>query len=194
MLISHLILAIAWIVYCVLHSLLAATGIKQRIQKTMKRSFRFYRLGYTIFSFAGLVAILIYQFTIKSTLLFIPSILTQTIAAFLMAAGGIVVIMMIRKYFVQMSGIRWLTAERIQSKLEVSGLHRYVRHPLYLGTFVFIWGWFLLSPSITFLISNCIITIYTLIGLHFEEEKLIREFGDGYIQYKKKVPRLIPKF
>ena len=160
----------------------------------MKRSFRFYRLGYTIFSFAGLVAILIYQFTIKSTLLFIPSILTQTIAAFLMAAGGIVVIMMIRKYFVQMSGIRWLTAERIQSKLEVSGLHRYVRHPLYLGTFVFIWGWFLLSPSLTFLISNCIITIYTLIGLHFEEEKLIREFGDEYIQYKKKVPRLIPKF
>jgi methanethiol S-methyltransferase len=194
MLISHLILAIAWIVYCVLHSLLAATGIKQRIQKTMKRSFRFYRLGYTIFSFAGLVAILIYQFTIESTLLFIPSILTKTIAAFLMAAGGIVVIMMIRKYFVQMSGIRWLTAERIQSKLEVSGLHRYVRHPLYLGTFVFIWGWFLLSPSLTFLISNCIITIYTLIGLHFEEEKLIREFGDEYIQYKKKVPRLIPKF
>ena len=194
MLISHLILAIAWIVYCVLHSLLAATGIKQRIQKTMKRSFRFYRLGYTIFSFAGLVAILIYQFTIKSTLLFIPSILTQTIAAFLMTVGGIVVIMMIRKYFVQMSGIRWLTAERIQSKLEVSGLHRYVRHPLYLGTFVFIWGWFLLSPSFTFLISNCIITIYTLIGLHFEEEKLIREFGDEYIQYKKKVPRLIPKF
>ena len=194
MLVSHLILAIAWIVYCVLHSLLAATGIKQRMQKIMKQNFRLYRLGYTIFSFIGLVAILIYQFTMESTLIFIPSILTQSIAAILMTFGGIVVIMMIRKYFVQMSGIRWLTAERIESKLEISGLHRYVRHPLYLGTFAFIWGWFLLSPSLTFLISNCIITTYTLIGLQFEEEKLIREFGDEYIQYKKKVPRLLPKF
>src|SRR5262245_61112217 len=133
MLISHLVLAIGWIVYCVLHSLLAATSVKQRMQKMMKRGFRFYRLGYTIFSFLGLVSLLVFQFSIESTLIFIPSILLQSIAAFLIMVGGIIMVMMIRKYFVQTSGIRWLTSERIQSKLEVSGLHHYVRHPLYLG-------------------------------------------------------------
>jgi protein-S-isoprenylcysteine O-methyltransferase Ste14 len=94
----------------------------------------------------------------------------------------------------QLSGLRWLSRGKVSSKLEVNGLHRYVRHPLYLGTFVFLWGWFLLYPSLSFLICCSFITIYTLIGLRFEEKKLIKEFGDEYVQYQKKVPRLIPKF
>jgi protein-S-isoprenylcysteine O-methyltransferase Ste14 len=69
-----------------------------------------------------------------------------------------------------------------------------VRHPLYLGTFLFIWGWFMVYPAVSFLICNSIITIYTLIALRFEERKLIREYGNDYIQYRKKVPSLIPRF
>jgi protein-S-isoprenylcysteine O-methyltransferase Ste14 len=69
-----------------------------------------------------------------------------------------------------------------------------VRHPLYAGTFIFIWGLFILVPSLSLLISNTIITIYTLIGLRFEEQKLEKEFGDAYKTYKQKVPMIIPKF
>ena len=72
------------------------------------------------------------------------------------------------------------------------GFHRYVRHPLYLGTFITIWAGFLLLPLISLLISNAIITIYTLIGIELEEKKLILEFGEDYREYQNRVPRLIP--
>jgi len=194
MLYSHCILAIFWIGYCTLHSVLASAGVKVWIQKTMKVSIQFYRIGYTIFSFLGLVGILIYQFSLQTKLLFVPSFAVSLIGIIMMASGAVIMVLMIWKYFMQLSGLRWLSRGKVSSKLEVNGLHRYVRHPLYLGTFVFLWGWFLLYPSLSFLICCSFITIYTLIGLRFEEKKLIKEFGDEYVQYQKKVPRLIPKF
>jgi methanethiol S-methyltransferase len=190
---THLILAIAWIAYCVLHSVLAATTVKKWVETKIKSQFRFYRIAYTIFSFLGLVGILIYQFSIQSSLLYQPSLLTQIIGALLMVAGAALMLMMIWKYFMQLSGVKWLGQQEVKSKLEVTGLHRYVRHPLYLGTFVFIWGWFIFYPSVSFLICAFIITFYTLVALKFEEQKLIEEFGNDYIQYRKKVPSLIPK-
>jgi len=194
MLYSHCLLAIFWIGYCTLHSVLASAAVKVRMQKTMKLSVQFYRIGYTIFSFLGLVAILIHQFSLQTKLLFIPSFAVSLIGIIMMASGAVIMVLMIWKYFMQLSGLRWLSRGKVSSKLEVNGLHHYVRHPLYLGTFVFIWGWFLLYPSLSFLICCSIITIYTLIGMRFEGEKLIKEFGDEYVEYQKKVPRLIPKF
>src|SRR6476646_5235688 len=178
MLSSHLLLAGAWIVYCVLHSVLASVTIKQVLQKKMPRFFRVYRFVYTLFAFFGLVAILFYQFNIHSALLFLPPIWMQYLGALVMAAGALFMGMLIWKYFMQLSGVRWLYKEEVSNRLEITGVHQYVRHPLYLGTFAFIWGWFLISPYICYLIACVIITVYTMIGLIFEEEKLILEFGD----------------
>jgi protein-S-isoprenylcysteine O-methyltransferase Ste14 len=192
MLVSHLFLAMAWIVYCVLHSVLASITVKQVLEKRIKSAFRFYRFIYTLFAFFGLVAILFYQFTIYSVLLFSSPYWIQIIGGLLMAFGAVLMLMMIWKYFMQLSGVRWLYSEKVSSKLEITGLHKYVRHPLYLGTFAFIWGWFLISPFTSYLIATLIITVYTLIGLKFEEQKLIAEFGDAYVEYKKQVPLLLP--
>ena len=192
MLVSHLLLAIAWTVYCVLHSVLASVGVKQVLQKRTKSAFRFYRFIYTLFAFFGLVAVLYYQFTIYSVLLFSSPYWIQIIGGLFMTFGAVLMLMMIWKYFMQLSGVRWLYSEKVSNKLEITGLHKYVRHPLYLGTFAFIWGWFLIRPFTSYLIATGIITIYTLIGLKFEEQKLIAEFGDAYIEYKKHVPLLLP--
>jgi protein-S-isoprenylcysteine O-methyltransferase Ste14 len=193
MLSTHVLLAIFWIAYCVLHSVLAATTVKKWGATKMKSRFRYYRIAYTIFSFLGLVAILIYQFSIQSSLLYTPILATQIIGVLMMGAGAALMLLMIWKYFMQLSGVKWLSQQEVKSKLEVTGLHRYVRHPLYLGTFVFIWGWFILNPSVSFLICAVIITVYTLVALKFEERKLIEQFGNDYIQYRKEVPSLIPK-
>jgi protein-S-isoprenylcysteine O-methyltransferase Ste14 len=154
----------------------------------------YYRFVYTIFSFFGLVAILFFQFSIHSTLLFASSIWLQWLGFIVMTAGAVIMLMMIWKYFMQLSGVRWLYKEEVSTKLEITGLHRYVRHPLYLGTFAFIWGWFLVSAFISYFIACLIITIYTMIGLLFEEHKLILEFGDDYLVYKRNVPMIIPNF
>ena len=93
----------------------------------------------------------------------------------------------------QLSGLRELFENKMSDELMISGIHRMVRHPLYTGTFIFIWGLFILYPYVSTLISDVIITVYTLIGLRFEEKKLEKEFGEKYRVYKNHVPMLIPK-
>ena len=101
----------------------------------------------------------------------------------------------IKKYFLSISGIKTLVTEESPSnELRIDGVHKYVRHPLYLGTFLFIWGLFILFPYVSLLIANSIITIYTLIGIVFEEQKLQKEFGAAYTDYQKQVPKIIPSF
>ncbi|RYF83316.1 MAG: isoprenylcysteine carboxylmethyltransferase family protein, partial [Chitinophagaceae bacterium] len=100
----------------------------------------------------------------------------------------------IRKYFMSLSGLRSLFQETTYPELIISGIHRHVRHPLYLGTFLFIWGLNILFPYLSLVVANAVITIYTLIAIKFEEDKLVAEFGEQYVQYKKSVPKLIPKW
>jgi protein-S-isoprenylcysteine O-methyltransferase Ste14 len=64
-----------------------------------------------------------------------------------------------------------------------------VRHPLYLGVIIFIWCNMF---STTDLVINSVLTVYIFIGTLLEEKKLILEFGDSYIQYKKEVPMIVP--
>ena len=49
-----------------------------------------------------------------------------------------------------------------------------------------------MMPFLSNLIACAIITIYTLIGIVFEEQKLRLEFGNEYIEYSKEVKMLIP--
>ena len=74
-----------------------------------------------------------------------------------------------------------------------SGPYRYVRNPIYLGSFTFIVSlslvaanWFILLPSLAL-----ILLIYGQIER--EEAMLIERFGDEYREYMKRTPRLIPR-
>lgn len=97
------------------------------------------------------------------------------------------------KYFKLLSGIRSIFLATPPTELKLEGIHKYVRHPLYLGTLLFIWGLFFIFPLLNNLIAAAAITIYVLIGIKFEEKKLLNEFGNVYAEYMKKVPGLIPK-
>jgi uncharacterized membrane protein len=76
--------------------------------------------------------------------------------------------------------------------LELGGLHRYIRHPLYLGTLLLVWALFLFFPLLSNLLACGMITGYTLAGIRLEERKLLRQFGEAYASYQRKVPMLIP--
>src|SRR4051812_16205396 len=124
MFVSHLLLAILWIVYCVLHSVLASVTFKHLLQKKMRSAFRIYRFIYTLFSFFGLIAILYYQFTIDSVVLFLSPSWLRGLGSLMMGAGALLMILMIWKYFMQLSGVRWLYSENVNSNLEISGFHK----------------------------------------------------------------------
>jgi protein-S-isoprenylcysteine O-methyltransferase Ste14 len=70
------------------------------------------------------------------------------------------------------------------------GLYHYVRHPLYTFSLLILW----LSPTMTLnsFIVYLALTIYILIGIVFEERKLLREFGEEYANYRSITPMLIP--
>lgn len=191
MLLNHIILALLWIVYCVLHSVLATPWVKNRLQKKMKNH-KWYRLWYTVFSFVFLGGLLYYQIAISTMQLFGLTSFILFGGIVLSLSGLALMLVCIRKYFIGLSGLRSLVAENYSNQLHITGVHKYMRHPLYLGTFAFIWGLFLLLPYLSLLIANAIITIYTLVGIELEEKKLLAEFGEDYIEYKNNVPKLIP--
>ena len=126
--------------------------------------------------------------------LFQPNSISYVLGIATALVGLVIMGICIKKYFAQLSGLKTLFIDEVKTgnTLIITGIHRFVRHPLYAGTFIFIWGLFIFMPYSSLLISNFIITIYTLIGIGFEEKKLIGEFGDQYREYKRKVPMIIP--
>ena len=189
--ISHLLLLAGWSLYCVLHSLLADDRYKTKISESLDLSGSGYRLSYNIFALVSLVAILFYHFSVESPRLFGSIIFKEWVAPIIILFGLTGMVICIIKYFRQLSGISKIQ-EKKEPILETRGVHRYVRHPLYLFTFVFLTGLFLYQPTLSNLIALTIIITYTVIGIRFEEKKLVKEFGDQYVAYQNKVPMLIP--
>jgi len=187
---NHILLAVLWIVYCVIHSVLAAERVKNYFSKMLGENFKYYRLIYNLIAFITLVPIIIFHFRIQQVFVFTPTIVITVCGFALSISGALIMTLMIWKYFLQMIGIR-LIEKQETGKLQVDGLHRYVRHPLYLGTFMFIWGLFLIFPYSRGLIACTIITTYTLIAIKFEEEKLLVEFGEEYKMYRQRVPMIV---
>ena len=189
---SYVQLALFWMAYCLLHSLLAGTGFKRLAKQWLGHQYAYYRVYYTLFALVTFLAILYYQLQLKPVLLWPVTVAVQLAGSLIALAGLTLMSICIRKYFFSLSGLKSLFTGNPSNTLIISGVHKYIRHPLYFGTFVFIWGLLLVLPYLSLLISNAIITIYTCIGIRLEEEKLIEEFGDDYRLYQKTVPRLIP--
>jgi methanethiol S-methyltransferase len=193
MIFNHIILATLWVIYCVLHSVLATERVKKKMRQ-MLNDYKWYRIWYSLFAFVYLIALLYYQVRLRTIQLFSLNNIILASGIIVCVTGLVLMIVCIRKYFMNLSGLRNLFVENFSNELQITGVHRYVRHPLYLGTFAFIWGLFLLIPYLSLLIANIIITGYTLVGIELEERKLVAEFGDRYIKYRTVVPRLFPSF
>jgi protein-S-isoprenylcysteine O-methyltransferase Ste14 len=127
-------------------------------------------------------------------LLWIPVPISQLPGLFFIICGSVIMGIIIRKYFSTVKNMHDLMYDNSIPVLFQKGLHGFVRHPLYLGTFLLIWGLFLILPYGSLLLTNLIITLYTILGIGYEEKKLELVFGEKYIRYKKEVPMLWPKF
>jgi protein-S-isoprenylcysteine O-methyltransferase Ste14 len=172
---------------------LASLKFKKWIGPRMGKQYKLYRLYYSIFAFVSFAPIVAWLILLPSYKLFATTRFTMIIGSIITLSGFTIMCISNIKYFMQTTGLNALIEEEKEYALMISGIHQFVRHPLYTGTFLFIWGWFILIPNISVLITDVIITVYTLIGLNFEEKKLEKHFGDSYKLYKQRVPALIPK-
>lgn len=68
--------------------------------------------------------------------------------------------------------------------------YRYVRHPIMTGVLVGLW----VTPQMTVghLLLSAGMSIYIVIGVHFEERSLIEELGVAYERYMASTPRFLP--
>jgi methanethiol S-methyltransferase len=191
---NHFLLILLWIVYYTIHSILASSSVKDFFEKKLKNTFRYYRLGYSIFATVTLILLLYFQYSFESPLLIRSVWIKYFAILFLILPGLMIMFISIKKYFMLLSGVRSIFTPVPASELKVNGIHRFVRHPLYSGTILFVWGLFFVFPFLNNIIAAVLLTLYVLVGISFEEKKLIKEFGKEYEGYIQKVPMLIPRF
>jgi len=74
--------------------------------------------------------------------------------------------------------------------LMVKSLYHYTRNPIMLGFLVFMWA----TPYMTIghLVFGITFTVYTLIGINFEEKTLMALLGEPYRQYRGHTFMLVP--
>ena len=78
-------------------------------------------------------------------------------------------------------------------ELITDGIYSRIRHPLYLATILMFVALSLIYFDPRVIVFATGMSLYTLIGAHFEEQKLISHYGDEYRGYKEKAGFILPK-
>jgi protein-S-isoprenylcysteine O-methyltransferase Ste14 len=112
----------------------------------------------------------------------------------LMVAGMIVIGVTFKSYDTsEFLGIKIMNEfNPSATPLITTGLNAFVRHPIYFGILVTLIGYLLISFDYKTLTFFIIAFIYIVVGAKLEERKLLRIYGNQYIEYKKRVKMLTP--
>jgi methanethiol S-methyltransferase len=186
------VIFILWLAYGLFHSALASSQVKNVVQSNLSWSAQSYRLFFVAVAFLTLIPPLYFHLIYDSTLLWENSIFQKLAGAALATSGLFIIKRAFQSY--NLKQFIGLAKEEPNDELVITGYHAKVRHPLYSGTLLFFYGWFLFSNTDSNLALALAMHCYTLIGIKWEEKKLIEKFGKAYLAYMKNVPALIPKF
>jgi protein-S-isoprenylcysteine O-methyltransferase Ste14 len=188
-----ILLALA--IYGIVHSLLASMRTKVLAARIFgEAGKRYYRIFYVLFVIPTFFPVLALVFILPDKLIYtipFPWII-------LSIAGQVLALWGLRLAFRHISLGRFLGTAQLDpawkslgpEKLVTDGVFRMVRHPLYLFSMLFIW----LMPVMTWniLAFDLGVSLYMLVGSIFEERKLAAQFGQAYVEYRRKTPHIIP--
>ncbi|MHA1336478.1 MAG: methyltransferase family protein [Promethearchaeota archaeon] len=79
----------------------------------------------------------------------------------------------------------------IRDQFITTGPYRFTRNPQYLGDIILFIGIIIFSNSIYVLVTNFLLSLIFVITPWAEEVWLEEQYGNNYIEYKKKVPRFL---
>lgn len=190
-----LLTLIAVLLYGALHSLLATFWAKGKLEQVFGPSGRrAYRLVYNLLAVVTFLPVMGVVAAYPGDTMYRwpwPWIVLTSVGQ--LAAVVLLVVGLLQTDAWEFLGLRQVVegTSAHEPRLQTSGLYRFVRHPLYSAGLVFIW----LTPVMTasILALNLGISLYLYLGSTFEERRLVRQFGNAYEAYRRRVPRLIPR-
>lgn len=195
----YFLLTFFWILFYFSHSFLITDNTKKFMQKRLNSGFKYYRLSYNIFSTITFLLILWYAANLPVIEVFARNPVTNYVGLSLALVGILLGKRAFKPYhtgeFLGLSQIKKNDADlENRNELKTGGLLSKIRHPLYSATILLVVGFWFFSPTLANSITVGSALVYLYIGIQLEEKKLIRHFGKAYLDYKKRVPMLIPKF
>jgi methanethiol S-methyltransferase len=153
---DHLWLALLWIAYFTLHSILALIPVKNFFLSLGLKP-QAYRLFYVIFATLSLFCIVLYSAMIKSDYIISSNKILKLLGLILAGWGFIIAKEGFRSYDTKaFLGLGNLKAE---DEFKTDGLLKKIRHPLYSGSILLVIGYFLFDPKTTTLISVSLVII-----------------------------------
>jgi methanethiol S-methyltransferase len=184
------------LIYFAIHSLLAAESVKKWFAARLGAGFRAYRLGYNVVSIVFFCIILYWMFSLEDAFLLPQNMYMKLAASILCAIGTYFFLGSLWQYDLgEFSGIQQWQQKNDATphhQLRISGINAIVRHPLYFGMLLLLIGSFLFFPKKSLLLLFLSVLIYLPFGIYWEEQKLLRQFGTAYEDYKKRVKTLLP--
>jgi protein-S-isoprenylcysteine O-methyltransferase Ste14 len=186
-----LLVAFCWILFGGLHSALIHVPISSRLKQLFAMDDQTYRLFYAFFSVVSFFLAVLIMLISDGNWLRQPDWVTYSGGAVLIFGSLYLLRISFRNY--SLTIFLGLAPDKTE-KLNLGGMNRYVRHPLYLSTILLLVGFMVFWPSDIFVISCLVLISYTIIGARLEERKLINQFGKDYIDYMKEVPGFIPRW
>ena len=194
---AHLIYALGWLSFGAVHSVLAGPGAKHRLNALFGD---YYRLSYNLFAVLHIGAVWVFGWMALDATRFALEPGIETALTAIRGLGVLVLILALREYDLGLfSGLKQIRAgkqgaatngdEDGDEPLVTDGLHWFVRHPLYLGVIMILWGGAVSDFGLATAVWG---SLYLFIGARHEERSLSALYGEAYADYKRRVPAVIP--
>ncbi|CAA7611595.1 isoprenylcysteine carboxylmethyltransferase family protein [Magnetospirillum sp. UT-4] len=185
---AHLAYALAWAAFALGHSGLALPAVKRRLRPWLGRR---YRLAYNIVAVLQVALVMaVGGFALGDRPAFaLPGWLAAGMGVVHLVGWGLL-LWAARFYDLgRLGGLAQLRGESEDEGLRLDGPHAYVRHPLYAAGFLILWGGAFNPLGLATAVWG---SLYLLLGTWAEERKLVALYGGAYLDYRARVPALLP--
>lgn len=189
---EQLPLAIGWVLYAALHSLLADLRVKAAVSTRFPGFTPWYRLAYNGVALLTALPLMWLMRVVPGEGLWAWNGAWAWLANGLAVAALFGAMQSSKAYAMNdFLGLGVLAGDKAveHDVFRLSTPHRFVRHPWYSFGLVIVWT---RDMNVAMLVTALAITIYFVAGSWLEERKLIAIHGDTYRRYRARVPGLFP--
>ncbi len=184
---SGLWIWLSGLLFAVVHSVLASQSCKQYLYRHGLKEPR-YRLLYSVFSVLTTAVWVWFVHQLADASLYQTDGLIWLVMVALQVLGLIVALLA----FQPIDGLVFLGVRKAKLGTDpfiVSGIYRWLRHPMYMGAMLILLA--MPEQSYNGLHFSLVICVYFIVGSRFEEQRMLKEHPE-YATYQVSVPAFIP--